>query len=94
MVHRPLDILKLFEWLLNHRANPNHLSSSSGWTSLHRAAHYGLIEVSRLLLQYKADINAHDNEGRAPLHLAVERKHVNVARLLLEHGADLDARDE
>ena len=85
---------EIVQWLLNHRANPNHRERVLGWTSLHGAVHYGHIEVSRLLLQYKADFNAHDNEGRTPLHVAVERKHVNVARLLLEHGADLDARDE
>jgi ankyrin repeat protein len=81
------------QWLLHHRANPNHRGKSDGWTSLHGAAYFGHVEVSRLLLRYKADNNAHDNKGQIPLHVAAQYGHVNVARLLLEHGADVNARD-
>jgi ankyrin repeat protein len=85
---------EIVQWLLSHRANPNHRANLDGWTSLHTAAYNGHVEVSRLLLQYKADINARDNEGQTPLHVAVQYfGHVNVARLLLEHGAGVNARD-
>jgi hypothetical protein len=85
---------EIVQWLLDRRANPNHRSSVTGLTSLHRAAGKGHVEVSRLLLQYKADIDAHDNRGRTPLHLAVEDKRVDVVRLLLEHGADLNPQNK
>jgi hypothetical protein len=84
----------IVQWLLNHRANPNNRNSSSGRTSLHWAVNLGHVEISRLLLQYKADIDAHDNKGQTPLHEAAEYKRVDVVRLLLEHGADLNARDK
>ena len=87
---------EIVQWLLNHRANPNHRhrSHNLGYTSLHAAARFGHVEVSRLLLQYKADINAHDSEGRTPLYVAVKSNHVNMARILLDHGADMNARGE
>jgi ankyrin repeat protein len=95
-MHHALDILKLFDGcsVLSHRANPNDRGKSNGWTPLHAAALYEHVEVSRLLLQYKADVYAHDDIGRTPLRVAVQYEHVNVlvARLLLEHG-DVNARD-
>jgi ankyrin repeat protein len=84
---------EIVQWLLSRGANPNNRGKEGDWTSLHGAAYFGRGEVSRLLLQYKADIYAHDDEGRTPLHVAVQYGHVNVARLLLEHGADVNARD-
>ena len=93
--------LEIVQWLLSHCANPggrkrgnsNSRGKLGDWSALHSAAFYGYVEVSRLLLQYKADIYAHDDEGRTPLHVAAECGLVNVARLLLEHGADVNARD-
>ncbi|KAI0277794.1 ankyrin repeat-containing domain protein [Russula aff. rugulosa BPL654] len=54
---------------------------------------HGHVEVSRLLLQHKADICAHDDEDWTPLYTAANFGHVYVARLLLEHGADVNAPD-
>jgi ankyrin repeat protein len=85
---------EIVQWLLSHGANPNHRAKYDGSTSLHTAAYNGHVEVSRLLLQYKAGIDAHDFDGQTPLHVAVHyHGHVNVARLLVEHGADVNARD-
>jgi len=82
---------EIVQWLLNHRANPNHQGHllANGWTPLHAAVFSGHVEVSRLLLQYKADIHTHDKNGRTPLQLA--GWHVTVARLLREHGVDVNA---
>jgi ankyrin repeat protein len=85
--------LETVQWLLSHGANPNERAKSDGWTPLHSAAYFGPVEVSRLLLQYKADKNAQSRLGTTPLHEASEAGRVNVARLLLEHGADVNARD-
>jgi ankyrin repeat protein len=84
---------EIVQWLLSHGANPNNRGIEGSWTSLHAAAYFGRVEVSRLLLQYNADIYANTNEGWTPLHVAAQHEHVNVARLLLEHGADVNARD-
>ncbi len=85
--------LETVEWLLSHSANPNARAGRDGWVPLHSAAWFGHVEVSRLLLQYKADNNPQGNDGRTPLHVASETGHVDVALLLLEHGADVNARD-
>jgi ankyrin repeat protein len=87
--------LEIVQWLLSRSANLTVRDGDKyfGWTSLHAAARYGYVEISRLLLQYKADTYVLDDYGRTPLHLAAECAHVNVARLLLEHGADVNAMD-
>jgi hypothetical protein len=48
--------------------------------------------VLRLLLEHGADINAQDEDGRAPLHWASYHGALEVVRLLLEHGADVEAK--
>ena len=84
---------EIVQWLLSRGANLTVRDEGLGWTPLHVAACWGQVEVSRLLLQYKADIHAHDKEGQTPLHRAAQHNQVNAARLLLEHGADVNARD-
>ena len=86
--------LEIAQWLLNRNANLTIRDKRLGWTSLHAAAYFGHVEISRLLLQHKANKNSQDLSGKTPLHRASEEGHVNVARLLLEYGADVNARDE
>jgi ankyrin repeat protein len=85
--------LEIVRWLLSRGANLTVPDKQYGWTPLHAAALSGQVEISRSLLQYKADDNAQDLYGKTPLHKASEMGRVNVARLLLEHGAEVNARD-
>jgi ankyrin repeat protein len=84
---------EVVQWLLSRGANSTILDESLGWTPLHAAAICGHVDISRLLLQYKADIHARDNKGRTPLHETARENEVNAARFLLEHGADVNARN-
>ena len=74
-----------------------------GNTALNSAAWYGDLEMVRVLLSYKADVNARDDDGWAPIHSVSQGYQISVipnfrqslpdvARLLLEHGADVNAR--
>ena len=68
---------------------------------LHRVSYDGNLEVTQLLLERGANINARNEKGHTPLHLvcvglnAYDSTSVcfQTMRLLLEHGADIDALD-
>ena len=74
-----------------------------GRTPLHSAAWYGDFEMVRVLLNYRADVNARSDGGWTPIH-HVSQGHQDtvipnvyqslgdVARLLLEHGADVNTQ--
>ncbi len=48
----------------------------------------------RLLIQYGADPNARDKDGKAPLHYAIEKGNRDAVLLLMEYNADLNVQDE
>src|SRR5687768_7408789 len=48
------------------------------------------IELIKLLLSYKADVNAKDDERETPLHVAVRKASLEIIRLLVENGADVN----
>jgi ankyrin repeat protein len=59
----------------------------------------GLLEVTRILIERGAIINARDSNGRTPLLPIFHNKpgtfddtYFDVVRYLLEHGADVDAQ--
>nr|XP_032823369.1 rabankyrin-5 [Petromyzon marinus] len=65
-----------------------------GQTPLHLAATWGLEEVVQCLLEYRANVNMQDAEGRTPLHIAISNQHDVIIALLLSHPElRLGARD-
>lgn len=65
----------------------------AGQTTLQVASRRGYIDVVRLLLGRKADVNspAAEDGGRTPLQAAAGSGHADVVKLLFENGADVDA---
>ncbi|TVY35584.1 hypothetical protein LSUB1_G005613 [Lachnellula subtilissima] len=62
-------------------------------TALNIASQLNLEGVVRMLLEWKADINAaHDSSGATALQIAAEEGHEGVVRLLLEHNANIEAK--
>jgi hypothetical protein len=66
----------------------------NGWTPLDWAARKGHSEITRLLLQNGADVNAKDRWDRTPLHCSAFYGHIDILHLLVENGADLEAQDD
>lgn len=60
----------------------------SGNTALHYAAKYDRVKIAKLLLKYKAPINAKSKGAFTPLHTAVSYSHSKIALMLLNHGAN------
>ncbi|GLH12720.1 Poly [ADP-ribose] polymerase tankyrase, partial [Gryllus bimaculatus] len=62
-----------------------------------QAIHFGIsakcIEITKFLLQRKADPNAVDKKGRTPLMEAAQKGDAQSIELLLQHGADINLRD-
>ena len=50
--------------------------------------------IMKMLLTYKADVNAIDNNGATPLHWACTKGNLEMVKLLLHYGADLNILDD
>ena len=57
-----------------------------GYTPLHHAAEYNILEIAELLIENGADVNAKDEDGDTPLHVAARNDNVELAELLKKHG--------
>src|SRR5688500_13476555 len=57
------------------------------------AARDGRLEVARILVGAKADVNLADANGITPLIMAIVNNRLDVARFLMESGADIHAAD-
>ena len=85
--------LEIARMLLERKADVDILNNK-GLTPLHRASkgwHDGYPDIVRLLLDYGANANAHDDDRNTPLHFAASKCHLEVTRMLLERKADIDS---
>ncbi len=76
------------------KANPDLVFSkdNNGQTPLHFAAGKDHMEMVKLLLTYKADINAKDNQDETPLQYAAAGGRKDLVELLLVNKADVNAK--
>ena len=61
-------------------------------TPLHKAAKNGQLEIVKILLRHKANINARDIYGITPLHLAACKSNKEILKHLIRHGANIEAK--
>jgi hypothetical protein len=71
------------------------VAGTVGETPLVIAARQGKIDAARLLLDFGADVNHRNPQGKTPLQEAIfaEASARGLVQLLLDHGADPDIRD-
>jgi ankyrin repeat protein len=74
--------------MLEHEADVNAIDGDL--TPLHVAADLGDIEKAKILLEFRADINAQTSDGATPLFFAAFGNHRPFCDLLLAKGARLD----
>lgn len=55
-----------------------------------RASQEGHVEICKLLISYKVDVNKKNLEGMSALMLAAQRGHEDVLTLLIRHNAAID----
>jgi ankyrin repeat protein len=80
-------------------------TDDSGWTALHFAARNGHLDVAKLLLANKADVNVKTKIGMTPLEVAfafspsampfartTDTNYEAIAELLIAHGAEVSSR--
>jgi ankyrin repeat protein len=65
----------------------------TGGAPLHWSSRYGHLEVSRVLLDHGADMNAREYNYWFPMHLSTANGYLEIVKLLLERGADMHAMD-
>jgi len=66
---------------------------SGAMTALNFAAREGNLEMARILIDAKADINLPSANGSTPLVVATINNHIQVAMFLVERGADVNQPD-
>lgn len=81
------------ENFLKHGANINgcvnpDIKQWGGYSPLHFAVDCNSLEVVKLLLNHKADINIKNGKNMTPLHLAVEKQHEVIVNLILSSCSD------
>jgi uncharacterized protein len=68
-------------------------SPSGAMTPLLYAARDGNLEVARILVDAKADVNRPSANGTGPMVVAITNNHIELAMFLLEKGADVNSAD-
>jgi ankyrin repeat protein len=63
-------------------------------TTLHLTAYYGRVEIARMLIDAKADVNVQDDGGCTPLRMGAFYGEVEIVRMLIDAGADVNVQDE
>jgi ankyrin repeat protein len=79
--------------LLEHGAEANQKILSTGATALILSAHSGFVESIQVLIEFDAELDEKDLEGRTALHKCCEHGHLKAAEVLIQSSALVDCID-
>src|SRR6266404_5466403 len=83
----------IVKFLLEHQADVNIQKDNKRQTALHWAAYNGELEICRLLLKYKANLELRTENQMTPLNLASATGHHDIVEELLICGAIANVQD-
>ena len=87
--------LHLVKLLLDKGANPNIASNNQFKVApIHSACAISNLEITELLIQHGADVNAKQMQGVTPLHSAVHNGQTKLSKLLIDNGAEINAKTD
>lgn len=86
-IYRQLEFAEL---LLQNGAEVNIQNISGKTTALHISSDKGDLEMVKLLIKHKADIELEDNKSLFSLFVAAQNGNVSIVKLLLQNGAKSD----
>lgn len=88
--------IELVQVLLNKGCNVNQLTyieyenkKDEKYSALHLTTIRGYYDITKLLIEYGANIDEPDEYCDTPLKFATNNGHFNIVKLLVEHGANL-----
>ncbi|XP_063404188.1 uncharacterized protein LOC134687660 [Mytilus trossulus] len=83
--------IDLVKWCLCHcTSHVNHCRNTDKVSPLYISSAYGYIEVVKMLINNKANINTCDNEECSPLYIACQNGHTEVVQMLINNKADIN----
>jgi ankyrin repeat protein len=94
--HEPLDEVRdgdVARLLIEKGAMIDDQANLTEGTPLIRAAEDDRLDVARVLVEHKANVNARNCVEETPLHFACRNGDLAMVKLLVEHGADPLAAD-
>ncbi|MCW7471565.1 ankyrin repeat domain-containing protein [Leptospira kanakyensis] len=74
------------DFLEINRDSVNSINDSGG-RAIHEAAFLGDAKQTKLLIKFKADVNAKDKLGMTPLHIVSSKGYTDCLKILLDAGA-------
>eukprot|EP01132_Coremiostelium_polycephalum_P001011 gene1011-1281_t len=85
--------ISLFKEYYDQRCKKNEfnpdLKDALGNTALHYSSTFNHYDISKMLLDLKADPNKQNNNGETPLHIAAWKNHLEIVKLLIEYKGDV-----
>lgn len=81
------------KWLMENGADINAISKDRGYTAVMDAVWRKNYEITKYLIEQKADLGIISSDGQPILVLAVGNGNARIVDLLLKNGADPDVKD-